>query len=394
MRLNHRRALTSTATVIALAVLAPAQSTLASSAGSPGTWSPAGSTSHERASFQALTLQNGRVLVAGGFDGAKTLRTADLFDPSTGTWQPTGMMTTPRGGYSATLLPSGKVLVAGGFGARNLFLRSAELYDPATGIWTKTGNMTVGRQQMGSTLLPDGTVLVAGGNTGRSCGPDFCATTLASAEVYNPATGTWKKVGSMTSPRAFFEPVVLNGGTVLAVGGRIEVGNDEYSAIAYADVYHPSTKSWTATGSMATPRMGASVTLLPSGDVLAAGGATGLYGYSTVTVASAELYDPATGLWAPTGSMNAARERHVAFLLGTGKVLVAGGDDYSDCCATALASSEVFDPGTGAWTATGSMSSPRFLHAGALLHDGTVLVVGGYTDFAGTITSSAEVYTP
>src|SRR5205807_8010904 len=109
-----------------------------------GTWTATGSMNFARIVFTATLLTNGKVLVAGGFDGTATLSSAELYDPATGLWTPTGSMTTPRLGHTATLLQDGRVLVAGGTigcGCSCSALASAELYDPITGTWTLTGNM-------------------------------------------------------------------------------------------------------------------------------------------------------------------------------------------------------------------------------------------------------------
>ena len=106
-------------------------------------------------------------------------------------------------------------------------------------------------------------------------------------------------------------------------------------------------------------------TLLPNGQVLVAGGGS--------APASAELYDPATGLWSETGSINKARADHTAALLPNGQVLIAGGFVGID----ALASAELYDPATGLWTVTGSMADERGWFTATLLSNGQVLVAGG-----------------
>jgi hypothetical protein len=114
----------------------------------------------------------------------------------------TGSMNAARQYHSATLLANGEVLVAGGDNYTDSFLASAELYNPATGKWTFTGSMSVPRVDHDAVLLQNGQVLVAGG---YNASPGY----LASAELYNPAIGTWTPTGSMTTGRAGFIMTLL-----------------------------------------------------------------------------------------------------------------------------------------------------------------------------------------
>jgi hypothetical protein len=130
-------------------------------------------------------------------------------------------MSIGRSDHTATLLPNGQVLVTGGntTGAGVIvILASAELYSPATGTWTTTGSMSTGRNFHKATLLNSGQVLVAGG-AGTSIYPGTNSTPLASAELFNPATGTWSTTGSMTTPRLNQSATLLNTGQVLVAGG-------------------------------------------------------------------------------------------------------------------------------------------------------------------------------
>lgn len=379
----------------AIIITTLALSAAAVRAGASGTWSATGSMAVGRFSFSATTVSNGKVLVAGGITpGDVVTNTAEIYDPATGTFTPTGNMHKPRGGFSATRLQNGKVLVAGGFTDTEIATNTAEIYDPTTGAWSVTGEMKQGRQQHSAMLLSDGRVLVTGGNIDRTPCADACVTTILESELYNPSSGKWKVVGEMTITRSFFTTTLLPSGEVVAVGGRVHTGPDyfDYHAIAWADLYDPGTKRWSATGTMAESRTDHSTSLLTNGQILAAGGTT--VDFNGITVASAELYDATTGNWTTTGSMFQGRERHTARVLQNSQVLVAGGDSYDGVNVGFLAECELYDPGLGTWSVTGSMLTPRTGGQAALLPDGRVLVAGGFTDFSYVPTAESEIYTP
>jgi hypothetical protein len=191
----------------------------------------------------------------------------------------------------------------------------------------------------------------------------------------------------MTNERCAFTLTLLPNGRVLAAGGFGTNG-----AIATAELYDPITGAWTPTGSLQTSRGSHSATLLPNGKVLVVGGADFSGGNSTTdpTRASAEIYDPATGTWTPTASLSQPRQLHTATLLPSGKVLVAGGISYFDGLFPTTA--ELYDPAIGKWSPTLPLVSGRRNHTAALLPNGKVLVAGGFnnTDSGPT----AELFDP
>jgi hypothetical protein len=294
-----------------------------------GSWTATGSMTTPRRQHTATQLPNGTVLVAGGTMEEGILASAERYDSASGSWTAAGSMFGPRTGHTATRLLDGRVLVAGGSTDNGIPLASAELFDPVSGSWTNTGSMNGPHIGHTATLLPDGRVLVAGNSPYFYLG--------ISAELYDPEAGSWTIAGDMLEPRIKHTATLLADGRVLVAGGYGTTRCDICGA-ASAELYDPATGSWTSTGSMAEGRFDHTATYLSDGSVLVSGGVR-LNG-----LASAELYVPSTGLWAATGSMGGVRSGHTATLLLDFTVLVPElGRDYSD----PLAGPKVPLPGEG-----------------------------------------------
>ncbi|MDQ6740650.1 MAG: hypothetical protein M3021_09895 [Actinomycetota bacterium] len=370
------------AVLLALLFFAP----LAHTARAAGSWKDAGDMHVARSQHTATLLANGQVLVAGG-RARSDLRSAEVYDPTTGNWALTGDMHTTRLAHTATLLPNGTVLVAGGYtlvpGRPPVtLLASAELYDPATGEWTTTGSLATARANPTATLLASGKVLLGGGYTV----PGEPDETLASAELYDPATGSWTATGSLATARYGHTATLLPNGTVLVAGGY-HGGIFTPGVLASAELYDPAAGTWTPTGGLATARYRHTATLLPNGKVLIAGG---YHAASTDSLASAEIYDAASGIWTATGSLSRVYAGHTAILLPTGKVLVAA--DADRLSSASVTATELYDPTTGSWADAGAMSAVRSNATATLLIDGAVLVAGGY--YGVTYYASTELYDP
>jgi len=199
----------------------------------------------------------------------------------TGAWAPTGSMSGPRRDHTATLLLDGKVLINRGTGG------PAELYDPVTGTFGITGPSLGGGFGQGSTTtrLQDGRVLIVGGSP---------------AEIYNPPTGTFSPAGNLNVARVAHSATLLGNGKVLIAGGT-DLGGQQH--LAAAELYDPVTNSFTLAGFLNVGRFSHTATLLQDGRVLiAAGGQIPSPGFS-ISLSSAELYDPATGAFSPTGNL-------------------------------------------------------------------------------------------
>ncbi len=407
----------------------------------PGTFHATGAMAGARRAPASASLADGRVLAHGGADSAGVPHASgEIYAPATGLWSRAGASssTVGREGHTATRLADGRVLLAGGRSGAGVALASAETYDPALDLFVAlAGGLLWARADHTATLLPNGNVLIAGGvgSAGRG---------LPWLEIYDPTTGAFAYVNSaLLVPRARHTATLLPSGRVLLAGGVVGQGGPSApGTTAAAELFDPGTGSGTLgvavpTGAMTSSRAGHTATLLPGGQVLLAGGwQVPVTGGAATVLASIEVYDATAGAglgaFAPTVTpLGTARHSHTATLLGTGRVLVAGGSSVAPpaSCGScgALRSAEILDPaGTtgivstgGAFggipttlTATptaggganpslmGGVAAGRAEHLAALLPGGRVLLAGGSDcgpcsgGTAPFSLASAELYTP
>jgi hypothetical protein len=338
-------------------------------------WGFTGSLPGPQTEQAAVLLPSGKVLIAG-FNG-----TACLYDPATGRFTSTGQMAAVHGAYlTGTLLNNGSVLIVGGTNAPS----AAELYDPVSGTFSLTGSPVYPHGFYGTaTLLNDGRVLLVGGLTSTG----FSGTADAGAETFDPATGKFTAAGPMNLNRAAQTATLLADGHVLIAGGSSPPSSNGAFVTAYdsAEIYDPSTGNFSLTGTMQASRSNFSAVLLPSGQVMMC------CGFGSFAQ-SAELYDPASGSFTFTGETLVERSLGTATLLPSGQVLIAGG--YLNSSASTN-EAELYNPAAGTFAATGSMVTARANQSATLLLNGTVLVAGGSPYLTvGSPLTSAELYTP
>ncbi|MFZ1916481.1 MAG: kelch repeat-containing protein [Terriglobales bacterium] len=248
------------------------------------------------------------------------------------------------------------------------------------GTFVSTGTTTIARSAPTATLLPNGQVLVVGGRSGNNV--------LQTAELYDPSTGSFTETGSLNTARVDHSATLLQNGQVLIAGGYSVYPG--LPTIASAELYDPSTGNFTPTGSLGVSRTGHSATLLANGKVLIASGSHTSDGYTWANIASAELYDPVAGTFSATGSLNHAGEGG-GVLLGNGQVLFAGGYNANE---GTLSFADLYDPTTAAFTATGSLITARMDNSATLLQNGQVLIAGGTSSNGSAGLATAELYDP
>jgi len=328
----------------------------------------------------ATVLSDKRVLICGGTDGSNVTANAEIYDPTTNQITAVSAMTTPRWRHTATLLSNGKVLIAGGYTSTSVLvdLQSAELFDPAAGTFTAIANMATPRAKHTATSLPSGKVLLTGGAIPSGV-------TWIYSELFDPATNTFTAGPQMASYRAGgHAAVALNDGTVLVLGG-LDGSSNNY--LATAELYNPATNTFTNVGSMQSARSLAAAVRMADGRVFVSGGV------NAVGVAnSVEIYTPSTQTFSTiAGQLGWAGYAESATLLADGKVLVTGGIDYAPSFPgqggitwfselSAYNYAAIFDPTANIFTQIPGMNSMRSHARTALLPSGNVLIMGGTGD--------------
>jgi hypothetical protein len=283
-----------------------------------------------RTNHTATLLNDGTVLIVGGQNGLTFQDSAEIYDPTppgtfTALTGPTHTLNTARSGHTATLLADGSVLIAGGVTTGSTTLASAELYDPVAQTFTAVHPMNEARSGHTATLLANGQVLIAGGVD-------------ASAELYDPVSQSFTTtLGNLSAARQDASGTLLPSGKVLIAGG---LKSDGTTGIGTAELYDPVPRTFLPTGSLNAARGAHTATLLTDGTVLIAGGFNLINPTTPDILASAEIYNPSTSTFTNTGSLTGTRWQNTATLLNDGSVLIAGGFGFNGNANTFLATAD------------------------------------------------------
>jgi large repetitive protein len=269
-----------------------------------------------------------------------------------------------RTGQTATLLKNGTVLVTGGYSTDTSITNTAEIYNPATGTWRYTASpMNAARTAHTATLLRNGSVLIAGG--GDTSG------SLNSAEIYDPATETFTLTGSMSMSREGQQAALLKSGKVIVIGGRSSAAPC-CLAIASVEIYNPSTATWSTVAPYPVVVVDHQAVALSNGAVVVTGGYDG---YTSLTYAYVYSYNPATNVWIALEPMTVPRQAHTATLLPSGSILIAAGGPSE---GSPYNTTEIYNPLAGGSTQPGPpLNTARDDGQAALLADSRILVTGG-----------------
>ena len=333
-------------------------------------WVPVGDMSSPRSGHAVAVLDDGKVLVSGGF--GRSAGSAEVFDPVTQKFSPTGNLVKSRAQHSATLLKDGRVLIVG-----SCSTQTAEVYDPSSGTFSKIGGeRSVARSRHTATRLADGKVLIAGG----ACGSG----SIKTAEIFDPATGTFSATaGTMATPRHAHRAILLPNGEVLLVGGVVGQPGGSVSCPQAAELYDPSTNRFRQTGDRAHRfacdelNLNMEASLLANQKVLVAAKSEEL-----------ELYDPSLETFG-LGAKVQIRFAGTATLLPGGLVLLAGGRRSAG--GSVLDTAQLYDPIQDVVVAAITLNTPRYGHTATPLPNGDVLFIGGRTSQADLATAELFV---
>jgi N-acetylneuraminic acid mutarotase len=370
--------------------IAPARSSLRAAV-----WLQAGDLREARNATNIAVVGAGEVLVVGSdyrtswlsACGAATEGSdaVEIGDPKTKVWRKTTSLRSRREAPVLVGLRDGRAMLTGGETGEsdgNVSYSSTYVFDPADRSWTRSGLMNTARSNPAGVLLADGRVLVGGG---RYIDQAHALRMLDSSELWDPASGTWSRTGSLGDPRVGASAVTLEDGRVLIVGG---VASPESVPVEQAstEVYDPVSGRWSSAGSLATARSGFALVALADGGALVVGGFGGPGTTTFERLSTVERFDPVSNTWSAAATLRVPVAGASGVRLADGRVLLAGGsarepkliDENAGTYVSGLtADALLFDPETGEWTATTPMPSRRAGASAIVLADGSIVLAGG-----------------
>lgn len=350
-------------------------------------------------------LKDGRVLVAGGGNGTilgpVATTTTEIYQPFSRSWSAGPNLSQERSFHASATLNDGRVLISGGTTTAGVVSTTCEIFDPLTNTMSPAASMGTARCGHAATTLIDGRVLVTGGvNTFAGTAIGVILNSAANnGEVYDPVLNTWTAVSNaMASKRFAHTQTRLADGRVLVVSGISGatniLGQDIPSFTASCNIYNPVTNAFGSAASITTARAAHRATLMPNGEVFAAGGVTGsLISPIPTAINDARKYNATSNTWSSAGVMPASVALQGQVLLKNGSVHISGGGtgtllafSATNVCATRIGGATTF-------TTTNVMPDSRGFHIAVLLQDGSILLSGG-GDTTGAALATNMLYMP
>lgn len=343
-------------------------------------WNAVSPMSTTRAGHISAALNDGNVLVAGGWDYNTNLKSAEVFNATSYSWSSTPEMSSEHYNAASVTLNNGQVLVVAGYtGTFNT--ETCELYDPSTNTWSSGGDLTQGRSFFTATKLSDGKVLVVGGFDGTN--------NLSSCEIYDPILNSWSAASSLTTGRSYHIAALLSNGKVLIAGGYNPNAGYQLSS---TELYDPVDNSWSAGPDMLSARDFHAASTLDDGRILVTGGRyfNGSSNFAYNGLSSAETYNPISNTWASIAAIPTGISYHQQVTLGDGNVLVVAGVDSSNYSSgtgftTFPTTTYMYHPSMDLWTEASMFQDSRYEHGVSAMSDGRALVTGG-------VDASVELY--
>ena len=316
------------------------------------------------AGFVGLTVYSEPMVSTECFEADASSRTA----LNAGYWIDADKLNEARYGHEAVLLQNGNVLVAGGINDTGDIIATVEIYNITTHSWAKAANMSAERYGHRMVILDNGTVMVSGGY-------DATGNSKSNAWLYKVTDDKWIDLADMMENKANHTMIKVDSNKVIVGGGNAQQLTSTVPSTAGQD-YDVSLNSWSGSNGKAFDMDGA-IAMLGNNSPIMCGGGNNFLPQSPpmITTNKTTIYDDATNRWVQVTNMNQNRSLHTLSPLGSGNVLAVGG--YTTGSVIALNHTEIYDYTAEVWTETAPLKGERYLHVAAELQNGEVLIAGG-----------------